>query len=132
MELDKYLAFSLRAEKCEFRVMLPHEVTEKYIVGLREQGQYLENANKKISVPEQLDYVARILESPDDLLMGLFVEGELVGTSGIQTFGEPCQERISSDASCATMDVFVFDPSDRGKGCGKAMIWAGVYLLNST
>ena len=85
--------------------MLPHEVTESYIVGLREQGQYLENANKKISLPEQSDYVARILESPDDLLMGLFVEGKLVGTSGIQTFGEPCQEGISSDASYATMGV---------------------------
>ena len=132
MELDKYLAFFLRAEKCEFRVMLPHEVTEKYIVGLREQGQYLENANKKISVPEQSAYVARILESPDDLLMGLFVEGELVGTSGIQTFGEPCQEGISSDASYAAMGVFVFNPSDRGKGYGKTMIWAGVYLLSST
>ena len=84
MELDRYLAFSLRAEKCQFRVVLPHEVTKSYIVGLREQGQYLENANKKISLPEQSNYVARILESPDDLLMGLFVEGKLVGTSGIQ------------------------------------------------
>jgi len=132
MELDRYLAFSLRAEKCQFRVMLPHEVTESYIVGLREQGQYLENANKKISLPEQSNYVARILESPDDLLMGLFVEGKLVGTSGIQTFAEPCQEGISNDASYATMGVFVFNPSDRGKGYGKTMIWAGVYLLSST
>ena len=132
MDLDKYLAFSLRAEKCQFRVVLPHEVTKGYIVGLREEKLYLENTNKKITLPEQSTYVARILESSDDLLMGLFVEGELVGTSGIQTFGEPCQEGISSDASYATMGVFVFDPSDRGKGHGKTMIWAGVYLLNST
>ena len=132
MELDKYLAFSLRAEKCQFRVMLPHEVTESYINGLKEQERYLINTNRKISLPEQSTYVAHILESSNDLLMGLFVEGELVGTSGIQTFGEPCQEGISSDASYATMGVFVFDPSDRGKGHGKTMIWAGVYLLNST
>ena len=132
MDLDKYLAFSLRAEKCQFRVVLPHEVTKGYIVGLREEKLYLENTNKKVTLPEQSAYVARILESSDDLLMGLFVEGELVGTSGIQTFGEPCQEGISNDASYATMGVFVFDPSDRGKGHGKTMIWAGVYLLSST
>jgi len=132
MDLDRYLAFSLRAGKCQFRVVLPHEVTESYIIGLRAQKRYLINTNKKISLTAQSDYVARILESPDGLLMGLFVEGELVGTSGIQTFGEPCQEGISSDASYATMGVFVFNLSDRGKGYGKAMIWAGVYLLNST
>ena len=132
MELDKCLALSLRAEKCLFRVVFPREVTESYIIGLREQRRYLINTNKKLSLLEQSTYVARILESPNDLLMGLFVKGELVGTSGIQTFGEPCQEGISSDASYATMGVFVFDPSDRGKGHGKTMIWAGVYLLNST
>jgi hypothetical protein len=132
MDLDKYLAFSLRAEKCLFRIIFPHEVTESYIIGLSAQKRYLINTNKKISLPEQSNYVARILESPDDLLIGLFVEGELVGTSGIQTFAEPCQEGISNDASYATMGVFVFDPSDRGKGYGKTMIWAGVYLLNST
>ena len=132
MELDKYLAFSLRAEKCQFRVMLPHEVTESYIIGLKEQERYLINTNKKITLTAQSTYVARILESSDDLLMGLFVEGELVGTSGIQTFGEPCQEGISSDASYATVGVFVFNPSDRSRGYGKTMIWAGVYLLNST
>ena len=132
MDLDRYLAFSLRAGKCQFRVVLPHEVTESYIIGLRAQKRYLINTNKKISLTAQSDYVARILESPDGLLMGLFVEGELVGTSGIQMFGKPCQEGISSDASYATMGVFVFNLSDRGKGYGKAMIWAGVYLLNST
>ena len=132
MDLDKYLAFFLRAEKCQFRVVLPHEVTESYIIGLREQERYLINTNRKISLPEQSTYVAHILESSNDLLMGLFVEGELVGTSGIQMFGEPCQEGISSDASYATMGVFVFDPSDRGRGYGKTMLWAGVYLLNST
>ena len=132
MDLDRYLAFSLRAGKCQFRVVLPHEVTESYIIGLRAQKRYLINTNKKISLTAQSDYVARILESPDGLLMGLFVEGELVGTSGIQTFGEPCQEGISSDASYAAMGVFVFNPSDRGKGYGKTMIWAGVYLLSST
>ena len=132
MELAKYLEFYLRAEKCQFRMIFPHEVTESYIIGLREQKRYLINTNRKISLPEQSTYVAHILESSNDLLMGLFVEGELVGTSGIQTFGEPCQEGISSDESYATMGVFVFDPSDRGKGHGKTMIWAGVYLLNST
>ena len=126
MELDKYLAFSLRAKKCQFRVVLPHEVTESYVIGLREQERYLINTKKKITLPEQSAYVARILESSDDLLMGLFVEGELVGTSGIQMFEEPCQEGISSDASYAAMGVFVFNPSDRDKGYGKTMIWAGV------
>ena len=132
MELAKYLEFYLRAEKCQFRMIFPHEVTESYIIGLREQKRYLINTNKKVTLPEQSAYVARILESSNDLLMGLFVEGELVGTSGIQMFGEPCQEGISSDASYATMGVFVFDPSDRGRGYGKTMLWAGVYLLNST
>jgi len=131
MELDKCLALSLRAEKCLFRVVFPREVTESYIIGLREQRRYLINTNKKLSLLEQSTYVARILESPNDLLMGLFVKGELVGTSGIQMLEEPCQEGISSAASYAAMGVFVFNPSDRGKGYGKTMIWAGVYLLNS-
>ena len=132
MDLDQYLAFSLRAEKCQFKVVLLHEVTESYIIDLRAQKRYLINTNKKITLTAQSAYVARILESSDDLLMGLFVEGELVGTLGIQTFGEPCQEGISSDVSHAAMGVFVFNPSDRDKGYGKTMIWAGVQLLNST
>ena len=131
MELAEYLEFYLRAEKCQFRVLLPHEVTESYLVGLREQQKYLINTKKKITLPEQSAYVARILESSDNLLFGFFVEGELVGTSGIQTCGESGQDRIFSDSSYATMGIFVFNMSNRGEGYGKAMIWAGVYLLSS-
>jgi RimJ/RimL family protein N-acetyltransferase len=121
MHFAKSIRFTIGDEQCHFRSITPDDVDEKYAEALRRQQKYIAARNDNITVEFQKNYVREIMTSQQNAICGLFVNGQLKGTSGIQSL-----KRNGSQP--ATMGFFVLDPNERGRGYGKAMIWAATTL----
>ena len=84
MELEKSIFFKINTFACKFRSLNESDVTEKYIDGLREQKEYLENAPISLSVSGQKKYINDMIVSEGDTICGLFLNQELVGSTRVQ------------------------------------------------
>lgn len=110
MNLNNMLDFKINSKRALFKVLMPSDVTGEYINSLQFDDGYLENADD-VSLSSQVNYVAQICDSRDRLLCGIFVNNELLGTSGIQLYGR--------GANCG---ILIFKNS-RGQGLGKILVW---------
>lgn len=121
MIYNKKLNFTYKQFRCEFRTLLPSEVSSDYVVGLRLEDKYLSNKPDEYTIQSQAAYVTNILNSTHSTLCGLFANGKLMGTAGIQGLG---------DKLVVPIGIFLFDPSLRGQGFGKVLVWGAAYLTN--
>jgi len=133
MELNKTLHYLSGESFYEFRSLNEQDVTVSYIDGLREQTKYLKNVPSLINMESQKEHIRNILLNKTDVICGLFMNGELVGTAGIQyslseIFVQSFQKQIDG---LATIGIFVFSKKHRGVGLGKSLVWASVMLLHS-
>ena len=101
------------------RCLRASDVTQEYIDSLNNEKKYIENKMSIVTLGSQREYVAGIEKSPDRLILGLFHNKELIGTSGAQ----------SISVSCFTLGILVFDHW-RGKGMGKLLVWMACKFLN--
>jgi hypothetical protein len=132
MELEKNIAFSIQDYHCEVRTIYGADVNQSYIDGLKNQREYIKNIPENVNLISQKQYVSTILSSKDDLLLGLYLDGELIATSGVQqSLSEVFLEDTDVPFSrVATMGVFIFDQKYRGLGLGKVLVWATTYLFH--
>ena len=121
MNLSNKLFFQFKNDRCEFRSITPDDVTSEYVNGLIDQHEYL--LNRQTTIESQKEYIKNINESDNDAIFGLFVNSELIGTSGVQGL------RIDS-SGIVSIGIFIFKPEMRGKGYGKILVWASCYLTN--
>ena len=121
MIYDKQLKFTYKQYGCEFRTLMPSEVSSEYVAGLKLENRYLSHKPDQYTIESQATYVSNILDSIHDTLCGLFVDGKLMGTAGIQGVGEK---------EITPIGIFLFDPSIRGQGFGKVLVWSAAYLTN--
>jgi len=97
------------------------DVTESYVQALKRQKKFLENNPGDVDIQWQQKYVQSILSSSYNAICGLFVNSELIGTSGIQNI---------RPNEIPSFGIFVLDERSRSKGYGKTLCWATFYILN--
>jgi len=132
MKFEKKLEFLHKDKKCEFRTIFCSDITNNYISGLKKGNKYIGNIPINVNKHSQMKYINNIIESKRDTICGLFVNSELIGTAGIQysyskNFLKDTNLKINN---IATIGIFIFNKNFRGKGYGKAMLWASIFLTN--
>jgi hypothetical protein len=131
MELDRTLLFKIRDMNCAFRTIYEKEVSQEYIAGLMEQTKYIENIPADVSISKQKKYIKDTLNNKIDTISGLFINGELVGTAGVQqSLSESFLRNTDVNVdNLATVGIFIFNKKFRGLGIGKATVWAATSLF---
>lgn len=135
MELNKSLQFIIRDRLYSFKTLSPEDVTESYIHSLRQERGRIENNPDSITIEWQKQYIEEILSSPLDTICGLFTDGNLIGTSGIQNMGNDRMSNRSIQLAVgstydSTLGILVLDQKSRGQGYGKTLVWASCYLAS--
>ncbi len=120
MNFASKLLFQKNYSQCEVRCIYANDVNEDYVEGLRRQTSYIENIPDRITLTKQKDYICNIDKSEHDCILGLFLEGELIGTSGVQN---------ADGNNKPSIGIFIFNSEVRGLGLGKTLIWASCYIL---
>ena len=129
MELGKSVLFQINDRNFEFRSLNEMNVNKDYLDGLHEQKEYIENIPYELNIAKQKEYVKEIINSDHDTICGLFLDGKLVGTSGIQLSTLLLEYIDEPVKDVATVGIFVFNKNLRGIGLGKTLVWASVYLF---
>jgi RimJ/RimL family protein N-acetyltransferase len=93
------------------------DVNEEYVKSLRNQP-YLHNASADINLEKQRKYVENIRFQENHFLYGFFVNGDLVGTSGIQ---------IDHNRFTVHLGILILK-KHTGFGLGKILTWAVCFL----
>ena len=88
MKLQETLSVIIDHKKHVFRTLLPEDVSKAYINALKTERKLIEYASIRTNIGSQKRYVERILESTSDAICGLFLNSELIGTSGMQNLSE--------------------------------------------
>lgn len=133
MIIKGHLEFSFNNEKHIFRTLTPQDVDMAYVIALREERTFIKNRTDVITIEYQQNYVNNILVSDNDTICGLYSGSKLVGTSGIQNLSSDKSKNrkmklaVGSTANC-TLGIFVLGDSLKGRGYGKALVWASCYL----
>ena len=130
MELDKSLFFKIKNIHCEFKTLNDSNVSKEYVDGLNHQTKYIMNIPKNVSISSQRKYINNILLSERDTICGLFIDGKLVGTSGIQSSISFLKYIEVPTEDVSTIGIFIFNNRFRGMGLGKIMVWATAYLFH--
>lgn len=115
MLIEFRLIFSRSNEKLDLRGITPDDVTIDYVDGLRKQKQYIENIPVNVDVESQKKYIRNINDSSGEGIFGLFVDGEMIGTAGVQ--------ELSEDGP-VSIGIFIFKEETRGRGFGRILVWA--------
>ena len=130
MELNKFLSFKIYDLRCEFRTLHDSDVKKEYVDGLRKQTEYIENIPEDMSISKQQEYIQEILFSESDTICGLFINNELVGTAGIQSFVNFLQYVDVPADSISTIGIFIFDKNYLNMGLGKILVWSSAHLFH--
>ncbi len=121
MVFNKKIVFTCQNDIYEYRTILPEDVTNEYISGLKNQNSYLENNPSDINMEKQKDYVLKKKLSNNDSICGLFINSVLIGTAGLQN--------LTGDGN-TSIGIFVFNSNIRGKGFGKTLVWASCLIAS--
>ncbi len=122
MELEKKIKLNYNGQEGEFRTLNVEDVGQSYVRCLRDQRHFIDNNRDGVTVEKQWEYIKNILLSEKGTISGLFINGILIGTTGVQNIEKGC---------LSTVGVFVLEKEMRGKGYGKALIWAACKLTNA-
>ena len=120
MILSSELSFLRRQHNCVVKSISSSDVTSEYVSSLRSNSQILKYADKSCDMQSQATYIDEIRANPRSCIVGLFIDGKLIGTCGIQ-------EIISEDLS--SVGVFLFESVPRGQGWGYTLLWACCELV---
>jgi len=132
MELDKSLLFKFKEFNCEFRCLTEDDISVAYINGLNSDNDNIQLKPKKVTKLSQQKYVKNITNSGEKAICGLFINGTLVGTVGIQ-FGISFFEYVQTQSELiTTFGIFIFLDNFRKIGLGKTMVWASTYLIHQS
>jgi len=123
VDIENRLMFEKGSDSYELGSIGEADVTDHYVKALQDQKSYIQNIQADISLEKQRAYVKKICLSKDDGILGLFLNGSLIGTSGVQNI---------NGSGFTTFGIFVFDKEDRGKGYGKILVWASTCLLSQS
>lgn len=99
------------------RIITPNDVDESYIRWLQDPqvNKYLEVRLEAVNLDTQRDYVAKIYDSLDICLFGIFVEADrMIGTIKIGP--------IDNELNTAELGLIIGDPRFWGKGYGTEAI----------
>ena len=133
MVLKNSLTFTFNKDiQCEFRTIFEADVTQSYVNGLKNQKEFIENIPVDVDLSSQRKYVKDTNMRIDQTICGLLLNGELVGTAGIQlSFSDSFLPDIDiSNEKLATIGIFVFNRSYQGMGLGKVLVWAATHLFH--
>ena len=103
-----------------------------YIDGLKEQNEYIENIPAHASISSQRKYINDILYCKGDIICGLFINDDLVGTAGVQSSRSFLSSNEVTTEYVATIGIFLFNKRYRGLGLGKILVWAATYLYRNS
>jgi hypothetical protein len=131
MELEKSIFFTFNNMDCEFRTIHEMDVNQHYVDGLKQQKEYIENISSNVSVQTQKKYIKDILSSKNNTISGLFINGKMVGTAGVQqSLSKSFLRNIDANVEkLTTIGIFIFYKKFRGIGIGKIIVWAATYLF---
>ena len=133
MDLGRSLLFKIKDTNCEFRTINETDVSQEYIDGLKEENKYIENIPANVSFSMQKKYIKKIIDSKNNTICGLILDGALVGTAGIQLSDSDSSAQDSNNEfkKLSNIGIFIFSKNYRGKGLGKTLVWAATYLFHN-
>ena len=131
MELEKSILFKVSDMNCEFRAIHETDVSQDYVNGLKEQKEYISNIPIHVSISSQKKYINDILYSKGDAICGLFINNELVGSTGVQSSTSFLQYIEVPVEFVTTIGIFLFNKKYRGIGLGKVLVWSATYLCHN-
>lgn len=118
MYIERELRCSTNGEMLLIKCIQPADVNNEYVNSLNNEKKYLETKSDCVTIFNQKKYVRDLLLTSDRLLLGLFYQKELIGTSG-------CQFINSKESS---LGILIFDRW-RGRGFGKLLVWMACSFL---
>ena len=130
MELEKSIIFRINDFNSEFRSLNESDVSQNYIDGLKEQKEYVENIPVHVSASSQKKYINDINVSKENTICGLFLNRELVGTSGVQLSTSFLRDVNVPIENIATIGIFLVSKNFRGMGLGKTLVWSATRLFH--
>lgn len=117
MKLNGSFDFFYKNVPASLKTLETDEVTPAYIDGLNGEDRFLETTPNRVTMKGQQAYVDEILQDPDKAICGLWCDGELAGTAGVQNLSAAHTEGV-------TIGIFIFNERFLGKGWGKVLVWA--------
>ena len=135
MVVDEQLVFTHRQVRYSIRDVVVSDINATYLAALRQGSPFISGIPKQVTRESQAEYVSSISESAQNWFFGLFADGDLIATSGIQVRGVDSFLTASAAATyaeprVATVGIFIFDQRYRGKGLGSVLVWSAVALHN--
>lgn len=131
MYLHNKITFVFNDLNCECRTIKAIDVSDEYVSGLKAQTEFIENISGNITLTTQKKYINSIHHSKGDVICGLFVDSELIATSGIQASSTFLNKTEMPADIIAVIGIFVFNRKYRGVGFGKIMVWAATHLYHN-
>jgi hypothetical protein len=125
MKIKKNLNFRLGKKLCTVRSIRPNDVSPAYLKAIK-NDEYIIGRNSCITLSMQKVYVDNVSQSSDQYLNGLFVDGILIGSAGVQISSGKGELELAE----AAMGILIFGEENRGRGYGKVLVWAGTYLMS--
>lgn len=122
MKLNGSINFSFAGVSASLRSLDGSDVTSAYVDGLNGEDRFLETTPNEVTLESQTDYVTGINQDPGKSICGLWCDGELAGTAGVQNLS-------AEGGSDVTIGIFIFNQRFLGKGWGKVLVWAICRLL---
>ena len=127
MILNSSIQFSYSNLNLSIRDLNEAHVSQEYVDGLVKERTFIETISNGHDIQKQKDYVRKINESNDSIILGLFSNEKLIGTSGIQT---NFKQNMIASFPVSTIGMIIFDNDFRGKGLGKVIVWSSIKLIS--
>jgi RimJ/RimL family protein N-acetyltransferase len=119
MNLHRSLIITSEHLSCTIRALSFEDVTTSYLEGLKKNSKFILHVPSELNEDTQKKYITDIQKDPNSVICGLFIDGLLVGTSGLQ---------FNFDKQSAIVGVFIFNTNYRGAGLGRALVFGSCSL----
>jgi len=133
MVLEKKLVWTQSGRHATLRTLRISDITDSYLTALTVGPKYIRGAQIGGSCDYQRKYIRNIRKSKNDVLLGLFYDDQLIGTSGMQlSYSESIKKKLwlPLEQQIVTVGVFIFLEEMRSQGIGHCLLFGACSLFH--
>ena len=131
MVLSSALLAQIPDGEVMIRTLKPSDVSKEYVAALARGRKYIRAAQWSKSLCDQKQFVEKIREHNQDTILGFFLKGVLIGTSGVQqSYSNSLQEKlqVTSNQVFTSVGIIIFPESLRGRSLGHCLLYGACLL----